>query len=122
VALVELGGVVRSIRPLASQEAEIRAMMVAPSVSRERNASTEKSAIGGKTNAAWAMATLRVSEAGIRPSCRPLSMSDPAPKAKNASGSGLASGRSTILVMPSLFFWGSCSSKPLPFPSLGEGA
>jgi hypothetical protein len=68
------------------------------------------------------MATLRFSEAGIRPSCRLLSMSDPAPKAKNASGSGLASGRSTILVMPSTFFWGSCSSKPLLLPSVGEGA
>ncbi len=52
------------------------------------------------------MATLRFSEAGIRPSYRLLSMSDPAPKAKNASGSGLASGWSTILVMPSTFFWG----------------
>jgi hypothetical protein len=107
---------------LASQETEIRAMMVAPSVSRERNASTEESTIGGKTKAAWTMATLRVSAAGIRPSCRPLSMSDSAPKAKNASRSGLASGRSTILVMPSSFFWGSCSSKPLPLPSVGEGA
>lgn len=68
------------------------------------------------------MATLRVSEAGIIPSCSPLSMSDPAPKAKNASGSGLASGRSTIRVMPSIFFWGSLSSKLLPFPSVGERA
>jgi hypothetical protein len=53
------------------------------------------------------MATLRVSEASIRPSCKPLSISDPAPEAKNASGSGLAIGRSTILVMPSIFYWGS---------------
>ena len=105
-----------AIRPLASQEEEIRAIMVAPSVSRERKASTEDSASGGKTKATWTRATLWVSEAGIRPSCRPLSMSDPAPKAKNASGSGLASGRSTILVMPSIFFWGVCSFKPLPLP------
>lgn len=34
------------------EEEEVRAMMVAPSISRERKASTEESASGGKTKAA----------------------------------------------------------------------
>lgn len=45
----------------------------------------------------------------------PLNSSEPTPKAKNASGNGLASGRSTILVASSIRAWRSSWFKLYPF-------
>jgi hypothetical protein len=74
---------------------------VAPRGSRPRNAKMAANSMGGKTKPPKSSASSRLSCWGITPSWEPLSNSDPTPKAKNASGSGLASGLSTMRVASS---------------------
>jgi hypothetical protein len=99
------------MRAVESQEKAIRPIRVAPSASRVRKAKIAAKTSGGKTKAPKTKARLEPSLRGIKPSCNALCMAEPTPKARKASGNGLASGRRTILVTSSISHCRSLFSK-----------
>ena len=86
---------------MPSQEKEIKPSNVAPNVSRERNARMPVTSIAVKQTPPKSSARFEISARGTTPIRNPLCSPEPTPNDRNASGRGLAIGRSTIRVVPS---------------------
>ena len=95
---------------------------VAPALSREKYARIPARSPNGKTKAPKMRARFCTSDCRIRPNCKPLCKTDPIPKAKKPSGSGLAIGLKTILVRSSVRGCESFSANMSPvFPHSPRG-
>src|SRR4051812_18360775 len=98
VTLLTPGAAEKSAHPSASHDVVNRPSVVAPSVSRARNAITVATSSSGKTNDISSMPTCFCSVIGIQPIAKHPSSSIPMPKEKNPSGSPLPIGRRKMRV------------------------
>ena len=92
------GGEAMSAQPSASQEVVKSPSVVAPRVSRARNAKTVATSSSGKTKPTRNIPTSFCSLTGIQPIAEQPSSSMPIPKEKNPSGRPLPIGRRKMRV------------------------